>query len=42
MAKYLRDTKLALQPPKDSIVFYLKSEDSGLQLKEEITKMLKQ
>jgi ABC-type Fe3+ transport system substrate-binding protein len=42
MAKYLRDTKLALQPPKDSIAFYLKGEDSGLQLKEEITKMLKQ
>src|SRR5262249_42847188 len=27
MAKYLRDTKLALQPPKDSIAFYLKGED---------------
>src|SRR5215467_4042047 len=42
MAKYLRDTKLVLQPPKESIAFYLKGEDSGLQLKEEITKMLKQ
>ena len=42
MAKYLRDTKLVLQPPKDSIAFYLRGEDSGLKLKEEITKMLKQ
>ena len=42
MAKYLRDTKMVLQQPKESIAFYLKSEDSGLQLKEEITKMLKQ
>jgi len=42
MAKYLRESKIALQPPKDSIDFYLKGEDSGLQFKEEITKMLKQ
>ncbi len=42
MAKYLHDSKTVLQQPKDSIAFYLKSEDSGLQLKEEITKMLKQ
>ena len=42
MARYLRDSKIVLQEPKDSIAFYLKGEDSGLQLKEEITKMLKQ
>jgi ABC-type Fe3+ transport system substrate-binding protein len=42
MAKYLRDSKIVLQKPEDSIAFYLKGEDSGLQLKEEITKMLKQ
>ena len=42
MAKYLREAKIALQAPKDSIDFYLKGEDSGLQLKEEINRMLKQ
>lgn len=42
MHKYLRESKIALQAPKDSIDFYLKGEDSGLQLKEEINKMLKQ
>lgn len=42
MAKYLRESKIALQAPKDSVDFYLKGEDSGLQLKEEINKMLKQ
>ena len=42
MAKYLHESKIVLQKPEDSIAFYLKGEDSGLQLKEEITKMLKQ
>jgi ABC-type Fe3+ transport system substrate-binding protein len=42
MARYLRENKIALQEPKDSIAFYLKGEESGLQFKEELTKMLKQ
>src|SRR5207247_1946650 len=42
MARYLRDSKIVLQEPKDSIAFYLKGEDSGLQLTEEKTKMMKQ
>jgi len=42
MAKYLCDTRIVLQQPKDSIAFYLKGEEGGLELKEELTKMLKQ
>ena len=42
MAKYLRENPVKLQEAKDSIAFYLKGEDSGLEFKEELTKMLKQ
>jgi ABC-type Fe3+ transport system substrate-binding protein len=42
MAKYLKQNKVQLQEAKDSIAFYLRGEDSGLELKEELTKMLKQ
>jgi ABC-type Fe3+ transport system substrate-binding protein len=42
MSKYLRSSPVKLQEAKDSIAFYLKGEDSGLEFKEELTKMLKQ
>jgi len=42
MAKYLRQNPVKLQEPKDSINYYLQEEESGLQLKEELTRMLKQ
>jgi ABC-type Fe3+ transport system substrate-binding protein len=42
MAKYLKQNKVQLQEAKDSIAFYLQGEDSGLEFKEELTKMLKQ
>ena len=42
MAKYLRQNPIKLQEPKDSIAYYLQEEESGLQLKEELTRMLKQ
>jgi iron(III) transport system substrate-binding protein len=42
MNKYLKQNKLQLQEAKDSINFYLQGEDSGLEFKEELTKMLKQ
>lgn len=42
MAKYLRDTRILLQQPKDSIAYYLKGEEGGLQFKEELSKMLQQ
>jgi iron(III) transport system substrate-binding protein len=42
MAKYLKQNKVQLQEAKDSIAFYLQGEDSGLDLKEELTRMLKQ
>ena len=42
MAKYLRQNPIKLQEPKDSIGYYLQGEESGLQLKEELTRMLKQ
>ena len=42
MAKYLRQNPVKLQEPKDSINFYLQEEESGLQLKEDLTRMLKQ
>ena len=42
MANYLKQNKLRLQEAKDSIAFYLQGEDSGLELKEELTRMLKQ
>src|SRR3989475_2533355 len=43
MAKYLRETRVALQEPKDSIAYYLKSETAeGLKFKEELANILKQ
>ena len=42
MAKYLRGNPIKLQEAKDSIAFYLQGEDSGLEFKEELGKMLKQ
>jgi iron(III) transport system substrate-binding protein len=42
MAKYLRQSSIKLQEPKDSIAYYLQDEESGLQFKEELTRMLKQ
>jgi hypothetical protein len=42
MQKYLKDNKVAVQEPKLSINYYLKSEDAeGLQFKEELAKILK-
>jgi hypothetical protein len=38
----LRQNPIKLQEPKDSIGYYLLGEESGLQLKEELTRMLKQ
>jgi ABC-type Fe3+ transport system substrate-binding protein len=42
MARYLRENPIKLQEPKESIAYYLQGEESGLQLKEELTRMLKQ
>jgi hypothetical protein len=42
MARYLKQNRVQLQEAKDSSAFYLLGEDSGLELKEELTKMLKQ
>ena len=42
MAKYLRSNPIKLQQAKDSIAFYLQGEDSGLEFKEQLTKLLKQ
>jgi ABC-type Fe3+ transport system substrate-binding protein len=43
MAKYLRDNRVALQQPKESIDYYLKSESAeGLKFKEELANILKQ
>ena len=42
MNRYLKQNKLKLQEAKESINFYLQGEDSGLEFKEELTKMLKQ
>ena len=43
MGKYLRESRVVLQEPKDSIAYYLKSEaGEGLQFKEELAKILKQ
>jgi len=42
MQKYLKDHKIAVQEPKLSIGYYLKTEDAeGLQFKEELAKILK-
>jgi ABC-type Fe3+ transport system substrate-binding protein len=37
MARYLRENPIKLQAPKESIAYYLQGEESGLQLKEELT-----
>jgi ABC-type Fe3+ transport system substrate-binding protein len=42
MAKYWKQSRVQLQPAQDSIDFYLQGEDSGLEFKEELSKMLKQ
>jgi ABC-type Fe3+ transport system substrate-binding protein len=42
MAKYLRESRVQLQAAKDSINYYLQEEDSGLQFKEELARLLKQ
>jgi len=42
MNKYLKQNHVPLQEAQDSINFYLQGEDSGLEFKEELTKMLKQ
>jgi iron(III) transport system substrate-binding protein len=42
MSNYLKQNKLKLQEAKESIHFYLQGEDSGLEFKEELTRMLKQ
>jgi ABC-type Fe3+ transport system substrate-binding protein len=43
MGKYLRENRVVLQEPKESIGYYLKSEAAeGLQFKEELAKILKQ
>src|SRR5215467_1351607 len=41
MARYVKESGIKLQEAKDSVAFYLKGEDSGLQFKEELAKMLK-
>jgi hypothetical protein len=42
MQKYLRDNRIAVQEPKLSINYYLKTDDAeGLQFKEELAKILK-
>jgi ABC-type Fe3+ transport system substrate-binding protein len=43
MAKYLRDNRIVLQQPKESIDYYLKGNTAeGLQFKEDLAKILKQ
>ena len=42
MEKYLKQNRVQLQEAQESINFYLQGEDSGLEFKEELTKMLKQ
>ncbi|HSF59367.1 MAG TPA: extracellular solute-binding protein [Candidatus Binatia bacterium] len=43
MAKYLRENRVALQEPKESISYYLKGDSAeGLQFKEDLAKILKQ
>ena len=43
MNKYLRESKVVLQSPKESIDYYLKGEtDEGLQFKAELARILKQ
>jgi ABC-type Fe3+ transport system substrate-binding protein len=43
MAKYLRDNRVQVQEPKESISYYLKGDSAeGLQFKEDLAKILKQ
>jgi ABC-type Fe3+ transport system substrate-binding protein len=43
MQKYLKDNRVKLQEPKESIAYYLKGDtDEGLQFKAELAKILKQ
>jgi iron(III) transport system substrate-binding protein len=43
MAKYLRENRVAVQEPKESISYYLKGDSAeGLQFKEDLAKILKQ
>jgi ABC-type Fe3+ transport system substrate-binding protein len=43
MAKHLRDNRIQVQEPKESISYYLKGDSSeGLQFKEDLAKILKQ
>jgi ABC-type Fe3+ transport system substrate-binding protein len=43
IAKYLRDNRVQLQEPKESISYYLKGDSAeGLQFKEDLAKILKQ
>jgi ABC-type Fe3+ transport system substrate-binding protein len=43
MAKYLRENRVTLQEPKESISYYLKGDSAeGLQFKEDLAKILKQ
>jgi ABC-type Fe3+ transport system substrate-binding protein len=42
MTKYVRDNRIGLQDPNEAMAVYLKGEGEGLQLKEELTKMLRQ
>lgn len=42
MNKYLKQNKVRLQAARDSIDFYLRPAESGLEFKQELTKMLKQ
>ena len=43
MAKYLRENRIAVQEPKESISYYLKGDSAeGLQFKEDLAKILKQ
>ena len=43
MHKYLRENRVTVQEPKESIDYYLKGEtDEGLQFKAELAKILKQ
>jgi hypothetical protein len=42
MQKHLKENKVAVQEPKLSISYYLKTDDAeGLQFKEELAKILK-
>jgi ABC-type uncharacterized transport system YnjBCD substrate-binding protein len=43
MQKYLRESRVVIQEPKESIAYYLKGDSAdGLQFKEDLAKILKQ